>query len=287
MGTSMNARAPKLRPLLPPTSSDLIRTFAWVQDHLQRVVLVPWVPERIISLCPSQTETLADLGLKDRLVGITRYCIHPDDQLSSIARVGGTKRVDFGLIQSLKPDLIVAEKEENTREMVEELLKIAPVYVTEVVDRASALRMITDLGDLTGRLPRARELVAEIEEEWGRLHRFPRPLRAAYLIWRKPWMGVGAGTYIGSLMREVGLTNVLECTSNRYPEVSESELQAADPELVLLSSEPYPFAEKHIAELQAFLPRARIVLVDGEAWSWYGSRMRKLPAEILALASRL
>ncbi len=271
----MSARAPRPRLLLPPKSSDLIRTYAWDQDHLHREVLVPWAPQRILSLCPSQTETLADLGLSSRLVGVTRYCIHPRDSLKDIARVGGTKKVDFDLIGRLEPDLIIAEKEENPREMVEELQKIAPVYVTDVVGR------------LTATEGQAARILREIEGKWSLLEPIQKPLRVAYLIWRKPWMGVGAGTYIGSLLREVGFTNVLECTSSRYPEVSESELQAADPELVLLSSEPYPFAEKHIAEIQALLPRARILLVDGEAWSWYGSRMRKFPADILALSSRL
>lgn len=283
----MSAQAPRPRLLLLPKSSDLIRTYAWDQDHLHREVLVPWPPQRILSLCPSQTETLADLGLSSRLVGVTRYCIHPRDSLKDIARVGGTKKVDFDLIGRLEPDLIIAEKEENPREMVEELQKIAPVYVTDVVDRSSAFRMILDLGRLTATEGQAARILREIEGKWSLLEPIQKPLRVAYLIWRKPWMGVGAGTYIGSLLREVGFTNVLECTSSRYPEVSESELQAADPELVLLSSEPYPFAEKHIAEIQALLPRARILLVDGEAWSWYGSRMRKFPAEILALSSRL
>jgi len=126
-----------------------------------------------------------------------------------------------------------------------------------------------------------------VETQWARVQPLAHPARAAYLIWRKPWMAVGPGTYIGSLLKKVGLKNVFEEHASRYPAIHAEELRQAAPEVVLLSSEPYPFSEKHIAEIQELLPDAKILLVDGEPWSWYGSRMRHFPAAALALADRL
>ena len=250
----------------------------YVEDMLGRSLAVPEKPVRIISLCPSQTETLFDLGLGDRIVGTTRYCVHPKELTQKTVRVGGTKKIDLALVRSLHPDLIVAEKEENPREMVEELSQIAPVYVTDVTDFHSALKMIDCLGRLTGASAEAGKIQGEIQEQWGALPRFEKPLRVAYLIWRKPWMMVGPGTYIGSLLQEAGLSLVRGGqSSSRYPEITEKELIAARPEIVFLSSEPFPFRDVHVQEIQALLPEARVLLTDGELWSWYGSRMRRFP----------
>ncbi|MBU6374918.1 MAG: ABC transporter substrate-binding protein [Bdellovibrionales bacterium] len=260
----------------------------YVEDMLGRSLAVPEKPVRIISLCPSQTETLYALGLGDRIVGSTRYCVHPQEETQKTVRVGGTKKVDLELVRSLRPDLIIAEKEENPREMVEELSKIAPVYVTDVTDFASALKMIDRLGGLTGSKVEAAKILREIRENWRGLPRFEKPLRAAYLIWRKPWMVVGAGTYIGSLLKEAGLSSIFEGhSSSRYPEVTEQELIQARPEIVFLSSEPFPFRDSHVQEIQALLPEARVVLTDGELWSWYGSRMRQFPKFLERLKASL
>lgn len=267
-----------------------------VSDMLGRVLSVPLTPERIVSLCPSQTETLFDLGLGDRVVGTTRYCIHPQQKVESTIRVGGTKRVDLGVIRRLKPDLIIAEKEENPREMVEALSELAPVYVTNVENPASAFQMITRLGALTGAEDRAEMLVREIQAEWSQLPLQERKIRIAYLIWRKPWMAAGPTTYIDALLEVTGFENVFgaregavstEVAVRRYPELTPEQLAQADPEVVLLSSEPYPFQERHLAELQALLPRARVLLTDGEPWSWYGSRMRAFPALVRELHQTL
>jgi len=261
---------------------------------LGRILEVVEQPQRIISLCPSQTETLFELGLDERLVGITRYCIHPRERASRICKIGGTKNVDFERIRSLNPDLIIAEKEENPKDMVERLSELAPVYVTEVVDRASAVVMIRNLGSLCGVSQRATSLTDEIEKAWQSLDiESPSggnssPLRVAYLIWRKPWMVVGSNTYIDSLIREAGWRNVFgEGSSSRYPEVTDVLLRNSRAEVVLLSSEPYPFQEKHLDELQALLPSAQVLLTDGEAWSWYGSRMKKFPEFLQSLRNDL
>jgi ABC-type Fe3+-hydroxamate transport system substrate-binding protein len=259
-------------------------------DMLGRSLVVPECPERVISLCPSQTETLFELGLEGRVVGSTRYCIHPAHAVAASTRVGGTKRVDLEMVRRLAPDLIIAEKEENPREMVEALSEIAPVYVTEVVDPPSALAMIRRLGELTRTEARASELIREIDTAWSTLPRFSHPLRTAYLIWRKPWMAVGPTTYIDSLLSAGGLDNVFGnagAGGPRYPEFTLEQLVERRPELVLLSSEPYPFKDQHVDELRSVLPGARVVLTDGEPWSWYGSRMRSFPRLIRELQSAL
>jgi iron complex transport system substrate-binding protein len=261
-----------------------------ITDMLGRALIVPERPERIISLCPSQTETLFDLALGGRVVGSTRYCIHPAPEVATSTRVGGTKRVDFEVVRRLAPDLIIAEKEENPREMVEALSEIAPVYVTEVIDPQSAWEMIRRLGELTKTESRAVALEHEISQAWSGLLPFPRPLRTAYLIWRKPWMAAGPTTYIDSLLKAAGLDNVFGAEVEgkvRYPEFTLQQLVERRPELVLLSSEPYPFKDQHVAELQSALPETRVLLTDGEPWSWYGTRMKAFPKLVLCLQAEL
>ena len=241
-------------------------------DQLGRTLALPRRPMRIVSLCPSITETLYALGAGDRVVGRTRFCIHPRAAVGGAVRVGGTKEIRYDRLAALTPDLIIAEKEENTPEMVARLAQDYPVYVADVRDVPSALAMIRDLGQLLGAEVPAHRLADRIEQGFAALTAGP-PRRVAYLIWRAPWMGVGGDTYIHDLLRRLGWTNVLLSLPGRYPVFSLEELVAAAPELVLLSSEPFPFDASHRAELAAHLPGAEVRLVDGEMFSWYGSRM--------------
>ena len=242
---------------------------------LGRDVIVPTQPQRIVSLCPSITETLFAIGLEDQLVGLTRYCLHPEGKVASKAKVGGTKKLNFDVIEALQPDLIIAEKEENRREDVELLAKRWPVYVTEIRDIPAAHTMVLRLGEVCGRRDQAKKLSDDIENAWQKLRRLGKPLRVAYLIWRKPWMAAGSDTYIDAVLQRLGLDNVF-AGRGRYPEFTNADLIREKPDLLLLSSEPFPFAEKHIRELEMVLPHSDIRLVDGEAFSWYGSHM--LPA---------
>ena len=242
-------------------------------DHLGRKVTLPETPQRIISLCPSITETLYTLGLSERVVGRTHFCIHPAKFVEGAGRIGGTKKVDYAAVAALEPDLIIAEKEENTREIVETLAADWPVYVTDVRDVACALRMIADLGHLTGTADHARALTHDITVTWATLKFPPRPIRVAYFIWRKPYMVVGADTYIHAVLQYCGLLNVCAHLDGRYPTLAEHELAALKPEVILLSSEPYPFKAQHVLEIQSLAPEARVILVDGEMFSWYGARM--------------
>ncbi len=254
------------------------------KDHLGRKVELPTQPQRIISLCPSQTATLYDLGLGDRVVGLTHFCIHPAEQVGKAVKVGGTKQLKMERIDALQPDLIIAEKEENTKEMVEALEADYPVYVTDVHDIESCLKMIRDLGEITGTQARGLELAAEVEAALNQVQALAPTQRCLYFIWRKPWMVAGRGTFIQAVLNLCGLENVIE--TDRYPELLPEEIVHLNPEVVLLSSEPYPFAERHIAELRALLPETKFLLVDGEMFSWYGSRMRLAPQYLNTLVEK-
>jgi ABC-type Fe3+-hydroxamate transport system substrate-binding protein len=254
-------------------------------DHLGRLVRVPVRPLRIVSLVPSQTELLVDLGVGERLVGVTKFCIHPPEVRRRAMVIGGTKQVDFEKIAALRPDLIIGNKEENEQQGIERLAQDFPVWLSDIVTLPDALRMIQDVGALVDTVPDATALVARLTADFAALPPFP-PLRALYLIWRDPWLGAGSGTFIHEMLQVGGFTNVL-ADRPRYPELSPNELAALQPEVVLLSSEPYPFKEKHLAEIQTLCPTARVVLVDGEPFSWYGSRLLHTPGYLRELRDSL
>lgn len=233
-------------------------------------------PRRIISLVPSQTELLYDLGLDTEVIGITKFCIHPEAWFRSKTRVGGTKQLNIELIRSLQPDLIIANKEENVKEQIGELAANYRVWISDISTLEDAYTMIFQTGLMTGRAQQAQELVKEIRDKFAALPIMPAK-KACYLIWQKPYMTVGGDTFIHTLMEAAGFIN-LYANEKRYPAISLEELKSADPEYLLLSSEPFPFNEKHKAELAKELPNTQIILVDGELFSWYGSRLRLAPA---------
>ncbi|HRO98789.1 MAG TPA: helical backbone metal receptor [Flavobacteriales bacterium] len=249
-----------------------------VTDQMHRTIQVPHHPQRIISLVPSQTELLHDLGLGDRVVGITKFCIHPYAWFRSKARVGGTKIVDLDKVRALKPDLIIGNKEENSQEDIEALEREFPVWMSDVRDLDGALEMIRRVGELTATSEKAGELSRQIAEAFNTLERPGTPLSAAYFIWRDPLMVAGGDTFISDMMHRAGFTNAFAHRKERYAEISPAELAAADPDVILLSSEPYPFAEKHLIEFNMICPGTPVKLVDGELFSWYGSRLLRSPA---------
>lgn len=259
--------------------------FLETTDALDRPVVLDAPPRRIVSLVPSQTELLADLGLDAEVVGLTRFCVHPEGWKRRKRIVGGTKNVHADRVAALAPDLVIANREENVREQVEALEGLAPVYVTDVGTVDEALAMIRSVGALVDRAPQADTLAAEIAAGFDGLAA-AEPLRAAYFIWRGPWMSVGHDTIIHDVMRRAGFANVFGERA-RYPEVTPEELAAAEPDVVLLSSEPFPFREKHVGEVATLVPGARVLLVDGELFSWYGSRLRHAPPYLAALRALL
>lgn len=230
---------------------------------------------RLVSLVPSQTELLADLGLDDAVVGLTRFCVRPEGWKARKVIVGGTKQVDVARIAALQPDLILANREENTAGMVAALEALAPVFVTDVKTLADALAMIRAVGRLTGVPSIAGDLARQIEAGFAALPPFP-PCRAAYLIWREPFMVAGGDTFIHDMMARAGFVNAFGDVP-RYPAVTLDDLRDRAVEAVLLSSEPYPFGPGHAVEVEKALPGVRVRLVDGEAFSWYGSRLLHTP----------
>ncbi len=245
-------------------------TFA---DQIGNHITLPSLPKRIVSLVPSQTELLYDLGLEDEIVGITKFCVHPEKWFREKPRVGGTKSVDINKLRSLQPDLVIANREENVKEQVEEIAKFCPVWTSDISTVEEALTMIHHVAHITGKEAQGREIIHGIKESMDQMERFST-IRTVYLVWKDPYMTVGGDTFISDMMAKAGFVNVFQ-GSTRYPELSPEDLVHADAELILLSSEPYPFKDKHVQELSTWLPGKKIMLADGEMFSWYGSRMLK------------
>ena len=255
-------------------------------DQLGRLITLKDSPKRIISLVPSQTELLFDLGLEDEVIAITKFCVHPASWFRNKIRIGGTKNIDIEKIKSLQSDLIIANKEENTKEQIEALQQIAPVWISDVNNLEDALAMMHAIGEITGKNEEAGTLIHRIKTGFDQLQPGNRQLLTAYFIWRDPYMSVGTDTFIHDMLLRCGFRNVFE-QKKRYPEITISELSESGCELILLSSEPYPFKEKHKKEIQLLLPNAKILLVDGEMFSWYGSRLIKAPGYFRKLLTQL
>ncbi|MEO6981375.1 MAG: helical backbone metal receptor [Mucilaginibacter sp.] len=254
-------------------------------DQLNREVNLPAMPKRIISVVPSQTELLFYLGLSEEVVAITKFCIHPADKFKSVTKIGGTKQLDIAKIKSLNPDLIIANKEENERGQLEELMQYFPVWISDIYDLEGALDMIERVGELVGQREESLVLSNAIDQNFNNLKPGLSPLRVAYFIWRKPYMVAGHNTFIDAMLEKCGWVNAFDL--QRYPEVDAEMLRDCRPDLILLSSEPYPFKEKHLAELKALVPSASVKLVDGEMFSWYGSRLLQAPAYFSALQAEI
>lgn len=234
------------------------------------------IPQKIISLVPSQTELLSYFGLDKEVIGITKFCVHPQEWFITKTRVGGTKSLHIDLIKKLQPDLIIANKEENVKEQIEDLANNFNVWVTDVNNLQEALAMIKDVSELTQKASEAETLIRQIKNEFSQLQTTNNRLQTAYLIWQNPYMTIGGDTFINDMMKHCGLQNIFE-DKTRYPEITLEELRIASCQLIFLSSEPYPFKQKHIDELQQQLPGKKIILVHGEMFSWYGSRLLQAP----------
>lgn len=254
---------------------------------MSRVLRLPqWPPRRIVSLVPSQTECLHALGLEAEVVGITKFCVHPQAWFREKTRVGGTKTLNLDKIAALRPDLLIGNKEENERGQIEVLAQRHPVWMSDIGTLADALDMIRRLGALTGPAERARALAADIAARFEALGIPAQRPRVAYFIWRKPYMVAAGGTFIHEMLEKAGFHNVFGHLQ-RYPELDLSALAEARPDVVLLSSEPFPFSEKHFEPFQAACPAARLRVVDGELFSWYGSRLLEAPAYFASLRAQL
>lgn len=254
------------------------RTFT---DQMGRLISVSYPPQRIISLVPSQTELLFDLGLDMEIIGITKFCIHPREKFKRSTKIGGTKMLDLTKIRELKPDLIIGNKEENDRTQIEELMKEFPVWMSDIQVLPEAVDMIRQIGELTGRSEKADVIAEDINEQFLKLKKIHKPVRTAYFIWKNPYMLAGKQTFIDDILLRGGFENVISV--DRYPEISIDQLKNLKPESIFLSSEPYPFKDEHVKEIQNICPDARVSIVDGEMFSWYGSRLLLSPAYLRSL----
>jgi iron complex transport system substrate-binding protein len=245
-------------------------------DQLHRKITLSKTPSRIVSLVPSQTELLIDLGLETSIVGVTKFCVHPSNLRKQKAIVGGTKQVKFEKIKALAPDIIFCNKEENTKEMVAELEKIAPVWISDVNSIQDCVEMIQSFGEIFLVEAKAKEMIESIQNELVNFEKamLEKPtFKTAYLIWKDPYMVAGRNTFINTLLDLNKFQNIFANRNERYPEILINELKTAD--LILLSSEPFPFQQKHIDELSQALDNKNVLLVDGEYFSWYGSRLKE------------
>ncbi|WP_459209943.1 helical backbone metal receptor [Aquimarina rhabdastrellae] len=249
----------------------------YLEDQLHRKIKLAQIPKRIVSLVPSQTELLVDLGLEEELVGITKFCVHPEHLRKAKKIVGGTKEVKYDRIQALQPDIILCNKEENTREIVTQLEKDFTVHVSDMYTIDDAITLITQYGLLFDREQQATVIKNKIISEYQDFTKSitQRPIkRVAYCIWRNPWMVAGNTTFIDHLLTINRFENVFK-DQERYPVITLEDLKERAVDTILLSSEPYPFKEMHIEEIKQTLPSIDIQLVDGEYFSWYGSRLTK------------
>ncbi len=229
-------------------------------------------PRRIISLCPSFTETLFTLGLGDRIVGRTDYCCHPEPAITNIPSLGGPKSIRIEQIDALRPDLIVAVREENQEVAVRTLATRWPVLLLDPESVTTAIDSIRLLGTATGTSSAADRLADQITRAFDSLPD-ARVIPIAYLVWKDPCMVAGRSTFIDDVLARLGLVNVARSLAGRYPEVTTQQLANLQPRLLLASSEPFPFSEQHLDELRRLMPGTEPVLVDGEMFGWYGARM--------------
>jgi ABC-type Fe3+-hydroxamate transport system substrate-binding protein len=242
-------------------------------DQMGRTLHLPNSPQRIVSLVPSQTELLFDLGLANRIAGITKFCVHPQGCRSTYPLIGGTKKLHLDSIRALRPDLIIGNKEENTREDILSLEKEFPVWMSDIHTLEDALQMVSSLADLTKTSLQGQSLISQIRTAFEGLP-FRQLGSAAYLVWHQPLMVAAKNTFIDHMLYLAGFTNAFSSLS-RYPQISPDQLAQLSPDYLLLSSEPYPFKEKHLVDYKQLLPNAMVALVDGEMFSWYGSRLLK------------
>jgi ABC-type hemin transport system substrate-binding protein len=246
---------------------------------------------RIVSLVPSLTEALFELGLGPRVVGVTDWCVHPAAEVAQLPKVGGTKNPSLARVLELRPDLVIANQEENRERDVERLRAVGiPVWVSYPRTVAEGVALVRELAELGAPAERAQPLCRALESalERARATAPARRTRVFCAIWKKPWMAVGTDTYADDLIALCGGDNVFSAhTERRYPIVTEQQIAAAEPEVILLPDEPYAFGARDVAELAALgTPAAaagRIHRIDGTLISWYGPRIARAIAEVSAL----
>ena len=230
---------------------------------------------RIVSIVPSATETLYELGLGDRIVGVTQFCVHPQPWVKTISKVGGTKNVDIQRVLNLKPDLVVGNCEENTKEIFEALEPHVPIWAPLPKTIPEAIEDMGHMGLLTGTTEIAERFQDEAKRAWAKAKANAQSFTYAYFIWRNPWMSISNDTFIARMLEAVGGINVFGDHEDRFPEIDMTGQIHDAPDVVFLSSEPFPFKEQHAAELCQMTGIAldTVRFINGEYASWHGYRM--------------
>jgi ABC-type Fe3+-hydroxamate transport system substrate-binding protein len=263
-----------------------------VVDALGRPFTVAGPPERIVSLVPSLSEALFAFGLGERIAGVTRFCVEPQEGVAGKAKVGGTKTLDVAAVEALRPDLIIASAEENRVEDVRRLIDDGwPVFVTLPTSVRGAIDLLGQLALLTDSTETARPIIQEAEETLAAAQAANagrEPLRVFCPVWRNPYMTIGPDTYMHDVIAVCGGRNVFGGEQERYPRVELAKMAALDPEVILLPSEPYRFRRRHLADFEPFpevaaVRRGNVLLVDGRMLSWYGPRIGRSLRELSAL----
>jgi ABC-type Fe3+-hydroxamate transport system substrate-binding protein len=256
-----------------------------IQDCTNTKIKCTPIPTRIICLVPSLTEVLYALDLADQVIAVTRYCIHPPSWLNQKTIIGGTKDPKIDLITQLNTDLIIANDEENRKEDVLVLRqKRYRVYVSHIDCFDDLIICIKDIGQLSQRVDQAELLIQQLQKNYQLIHHALHTptlpaVRVLYLIWRKPYMAVAQNTWIHHILSHLGVVNVCQ-DLERYPIIKPEQLPQLKADYILLSSEPYPFKDIHVDEIKLSDQHAQVIHVDGEIFSWYGSRLLKIVPEI-------
>lgn len=250
------------------------------KDQIGNYITLNKTPSRIISLVPSQTELLYELGAENTTIGITKFCVRPKEWFRNKTKIGGTKNINLNKIKSLNPDLIIGNKEENEQKQIEELIRNYPVWLSNIKTLNEATEMIKSIGNIIGKNKKAQSITNKIENAFKKITPFNgKNNRVAYIIWNNPIMCAGADTFINDMLNRCGFKNIFFGErKSRYPEITAERLKQLSPDFIFLSSEPFPFKEKHAKQFKAACPNAIIKFVDGELFSWYGSRLQYAPS---------
>lgn len=241
-------------------------------DQINNTILLSSTPKRIVSLVPSITELLVDLGLEKYIIGITKFCNEPTYLKTKCKIIGGTKNIKIDKIKALKPDFIIANKEENIESDILELKKFSNVWISNVKTLDDNLQLISHLGNIFNKNFEADKIITKTKTTFHNLD-FSKinEKEVLYLIWKNPFMSVGKDTFIHDILSQIGLKNCIK--ENRYPVVNLENHNKVD--YVFLSSEPYPFTKNDMIDIQSCFQNSKIILVDGALFSWYGSRLSK------------
>jgi len=249
------------------------------KDQVNRNVEISDAPQRIISLVPSITELLIDLGMDRAMMGRTRFCIHPAEKVKDIPVVGGVMGLNRHEIDKMQPDLIFASREENAQNEIMELANDYPLWVSDVHNLHDALAMIENIGEICGKKTFASQLTKKIREAFHQLDHIPPDIvRAAYLVWNKPLYTINADTFIHDMLKRCGIKNIFADKPKAYPVITEKEIRDRKPDFIFLPSEPYPFKEKDARDFSRMFPKTEVKRVDGEFFTWYGSHLVDAPS---------